>query len=53
MREKRKEKKEINAFNRRPSPPRTLGNCLRLPLSSAIIMIIIVSRGLIELARAK
>ena len=29
------------------------GNCLRLPLSSAIIMIIIVSRGLIELARAK
>ena len=29
-----------------PSPPRTLGNCLRLPLSSTIIMIIIASRGL-------
>ena len=35
------------------SPPRTLGGCLRIPLSSAIIMIIIVSRGLIELVRAK
>ena len=35
-----------------PSPPRTMGDCLRLPLSSAIIMIIIFSRGLIQLARA-
>ena len=36
-----------------PSPTRTVGESLSLPLSSAIIMIIIVSRGLIELARAK
>ena len=36
-----------------PPPPRALGNCLRLPLSSAIIKIIIFSRGLIELAWAK
>ena len=36
-----------------PSPPRTLGVCLRLSLSSAIIMIMILSRGLIQLARAK
>ena len=36
-----------------PSPPKTLGNCLHLPLTSAIIMIIIVSKGLIQLARAK
>ena len=36
-----------------PSPPRTLTNCLRLPLSSAMIMIIIISRGLIQLARVK
>ena len=35
-----------------PSPLRTMGDCLRLPLSSAIIMIIILSRGLIQLARA-
>ena len=35
-----------------PSPPRTMGDCLHLPLSSAIIMIIILSRGLIQLARA-
>ena len=34
-------------------PHRTLGNCLRLPLSFAIIMIIILSRGLIQLAGAK
>ena len=33
-------------------PPRTMGDCLHLPLSSAIIMIIILSRGLIQLARA-
>ena len=32
--------------------PRTMGDCLHLPLSSAIIMIIILSRGLIQLARA-
>ena len=31
-----------------PSPPRTMGDCLHLPLSSAIIMIIIFSRGLIQ-----
>ena len=36
-----------------PSPTRTVGESLRLSLSSAIILIIIVSRGLIELARAK
>ena len=36
-----------------PSPPRTLGNCLHLSLCSAIIMIIVVSRSLIQLARAK
>ena len=35
-----------------PSPPRTMGDCLHLPLSSAIVMIIILSRGLIQLARA-
>ena len=35
-----------------PSPPRTMGDCLHLPLSSAIIMIIILSRVLIQLARA-
>ena len=35
-----------------PSPPRTMGDCLHLPLSSTIIMIIILSRGLIQLARA-
>ena len=35
------------------SRPRTLGGCLRIPLSSVIIMIIIVSRALIELVRAK
>ena len=35
------------------SPPRTLGGCLCIPLSSVIIMIIIVSRALIELVRAK
>ena len=29
-----------------PSPPRTMNDCPRLPLSSAIIMIIILSRGL-------
>ena len=29
-----------------------MGDCLSLPLSSAIIMIIIVSIGLIQLARA-
>ena len=29
-----------------------MDGCLRIPLSSAIIMIIIVSRGLIELVRA-
>ena len=34
------------------SPPRTMGDCLHLPLSSAIIMIIILSRGLIQLVRA-
>ena len=32
---------------------RTMGDWLRLPLSSAIIMIIILSRGLVYLARAK
>ena len=36
-----------------PHPPRTMGDCLRLPLSSAIIMIIILSGGLIQLARPK
>ena len=36
-----------------PSPPRTLGNCLCLPLNSAVIMIIIVSRSQIQMARAK
>ena len=36
-----------------PSPPRTLGDCLRRPLTSAIIIIIILSRALIQLARAK
>ena len=35
-----------------PFPPRTMGDCKRLSLSSAIIMIIILSRGLIQLARA-
>ena len=35
-----------------PSPSRTMGDCLHLPLSSAIIIIIILSRGLIQLARA-
>ena len=34
-------------------PPRTMGDCLHLPLSSAIFMIIILSRGLVQLARAK
>ena len=33
-----------------PSPPRTMGDRLHLPLSTAIIMIIILSRGLIQLA---
>ena len=32
-----------------PSPPRTRGDCLCLPLGSAIIMIIILNRGLIQL----
>ena len=37
-----------------PSPPRTMGNCLHLPLSSAIsTIIIIVRRSLIQLARAQ
>ena len=36
-----------------PSPPRTIDDCLHLPLSSALIMIIILSRGLIQLARAR
>ena len=36
-----------------PPPPRTIGDCLCLPLSSANIMIIILSRGLIQLAGAK
>ena len=36
-----------------PRPPRTMGDCLRLPLSSAIIMIIILSGGLIQLARPR
>ena len=31
-----------------PSLPRTMGDCLHLPLSSAIIIIIILSRGLIQ-----
>ena len=35
-----------------PSPQRTMGDCPHLPLSSAIIMIIILIRGLIQLARA-
>ena len=35
-----------------PSPPRTMGDCLHVPLSSASIMIIILSRVLIQLARA-
>ena len=35
-----------------PSPPRTMGDCLRLPQSSAVIMIIILSRGLIQLVKA-
>ena len=35
-----------------PSPPRTMGDYLRVPMSSAIIMIIILSRGLMQLARA-
>ena len=30
-----------------------MGGCLRIPLSSVIIMIIIVSRALIELVREK
>ena len=34
-----------------PSPPRKMDGCPRLPLSSAIIMIIILSNGLIQLAR--
>ena len=34
-------------------PPRTMGDCLSLPLSSAMITIIILSRGLIQLAGAK
>ena len=35
-----------------PSPPRTMSDCLRLPLSSTTIMTIILSRGLIQMARA-